>query len=213
MIPPSQNPILLFIPTYSNLNSSFDDNFSLPIRLLSPIFFSFLFSFLFLSFHSFDPRLKSLPIFHSIDLKATRIFASFPRSEVFSLINGYEIPNCGHILSGMELSTKMRLLATQLESRLVSHTRYISLSLLHASIVPDLASLLSLSWSTSFSLFPPNLFLELGIFGNLSSYLARGIDFKLILIYWNEGAWKFAGKLFYPNLSPPLFIADDLSNI
>lgn len=29
----------------------------------------------------------------------------------------------------MELSTKMRLLATQLESRLVSHTRYISLSL------------------------------------------------------------------------------------
>lgn len=129
MIPPSQNPILLFISTYSNLNSSFDDNFSLPIRLLSPIFFSFLFSFLFLSFHSFDPRLKSLPIFHSIDLKATRIFASFPRSEVFSLINGYEIPNCGHILSGMELSTKMRLLATQLESRLVSHTRYISLSL------------------------------------------------------------------------------------
>lgn len=129
MIPPSQNPILLFISTYSNLNSSFDDNFSLPIRLLSPIFFSFLFSFLFLSFHSFDPRLKSLPIFHSIDLKATRIFASFPRSEVFSLINGYEIPNCGHILSGMELSTKMRLLATQLESRLVSHTRYTSLSL------------------------------------------------------------------------------------
>lgn len=135
MIPPSQNPILLFISTYSNLNSSFDDNFSLPIRLLFPIFFSFLFLF----FHSFDPRLKSLPIFHSIDLKATRIFASFPRSEVFSLINGYEIPNCGHILSGMELSTKMRLLATQLESRLVSHTRYTSLSLtrIHRPCIPS----------------------------------------------------------------------------
>lgn len=114
----------------------------------------------------------------------------------------------------MELSTKMRLLATQLESRLVSHTRYISLSLslthsraASAPSFPILHPLLSLPWSTSFSLFPPplpspNLFLELGIFGNLSSYLARGIDFKLILIYWNEGARKFAGKLFYPNLLP-----------
>lgn len=116
----------------------------------------------------------------------------------------------------MELSTKMRLLATQLESRLVSHTRYISpspslTSGRICSILPDLAPLFFPHRDPRRLPFlplpplPPNLFLELGIFGNLCSHLAGGIDFKLILIYWNARGAKVCEIVLPPQTFFSLF--------
>lgn len=103
----------LFITNYSRFN--YADNTT---RLF--LFFSFLL-FIFPSF--VYSRLSRANIFTS-STKSDQDIRIIPRPEVFSLINGYEIPNCGHILSGMELSTKDAItVATQLESRLVSHTR------------------------------------------------------------------------------------------